>query len=130
VLIPIPDIEDLYVVSTDTKGAIILGNESSLEKLENILTVAATNKDSIIFIPSRKNELTEYLLNRWSNKDIGNDIVILHHTIQFKTNDWKAIRNLIRKSKNENTEEIIVVKEQEESRSLSKYCTSVNRVDT
>jgi len=121
VLIPIPDIEDLYVVSTDATGAVILGNECSLEKFENILTVAATNKDSIIFIPSRKNELTEYLLDRWSNKDNGNDLVLLHHTIQFKRNDWKAIRSLIRKSKNENIEEIIVTKDQEGTRNLSKY---------
>lgn len=121
VLIPVQGVEDLYVVSTDAKGAVILGNECGLEMLENILIVAAANKDSMIFIPSRKNELTEYLLNRWSNKDSGNDIVILHHTIQFKTNDWKAIRNLIRKSINENIEEVMVAKDQEEQRNLSKY---------
>lgn len=41
VLIPIQGVEDLYVIRTDTKGAVILGNECGLEMLENILIAAA-----------------------------------------------------------------------------------------
>jgi hypothetical protein len=118
---PDSHLEDFFVLSTDVRGAIILGNEHSLELLANLLLFSAKMKDSIVFIKCKKNKLTEYLLNRWSIKEKGNDLVLVHHSNQLKSNDWKDIRGLINKTKNHNKEVFDIDFDFGGKRDLSKY---------
>ncbi|MBD8497262.1 hypothetical protein [Paenibacillus arenosi] len=115
---PIPD---LFVLKTNTCGGIILGNETSLNILEKMFLLSSMTKDSLVYFNTRSTELTDYLLERWSIKDKGNDLVLLHHSIQFKTNDWKEIRNLIRKEKDFKIEQYDFNDDFDRKSNLGKY---------
>ncbi|MCR8843337.1 hypothetical protein NQ117_06545 [Paenibacillus sp. SC116] len=115
-------VQDMYVLKTNTQGGIILGNETSLHTLENMFLLSSITKDSLVYFNTRSTEVTDYyLLDRWSIEDKGNDLVLLHHSIQFKTNDWKEIRNLIRKTKDFKIEQYDFNKNIDRKSNLAKY---------
>jgi len=127
ILIPIFKLTKLYVISTDVRSAIVLGNESNLEYFSKLLLVMSQTKNSILYIPSKENRLTDYLQDRWSNKDSGNDLILLHHSLQFNPKDWKEIRYLLSKDRNERKEYLVINNDINIERNLSKYWYRENK---
>lgn len=118
-----PDItlSDLYIVQLQDQNHIIFGNENSLPKLASIFEYASNDSQSIIYINSRVNELTEYLRNGWSNNSKPLDLVILHHSIQLKTHEWKRIRDLWKKTVKQRKSSIIQTNVEEKHRKQEYY---------
>jgi hypothetical protein len=61
--------------------------------------------NKIIYLPTRKNTLTEYL-ERWFWDSSNNDLVLYHHSLQLDINEWKEIRKKLMKYKDIVTYEI------------------------
>ncbi|MFD1736836.1 hypothetical protein ACFSCX_09675 [Bacillus salitolerans] len=92
VLKPFNDFHNIYVNEITTKVFSIFGNESELKTLANLLYLLKRHKDIIIYLPLRKNPQSTYLKNRF-NYSVQHDMVLLHHSVQLNTKDWKWIRN-------------------------------------
>lgn len=94
VLIPTIQNKNTYIVESDSKAYMLYANKNDLIKLAGLLVFATQNKDTIIYLPTKKNHFTDYLKSIF-NIDNGLDLVILHHSIQFKHKCWKEIRKRI-----------------------------------
>ena len=94
VLIPILQNKDTYIVESNSKTYMLYANKNDLIKLAGLLVLATQNKDTIIYLPTKQNHFTGYLKSIF-DIDNGLDLVILHHSIQFKHKFWKEIRKRI-----------------------------------
>ncbi|MEI5908412.1 hypothetical protein WAK64_15280 [Bacillus spongiae] len=97
ILKPVIKFENTYVIETAPKVFIIFGNEEELKLLANLFNLVSCQKDVLIYLPVKKKSIPTYLKN-WSNYVKQRDLVILHHSTQFKTKNWKQLREKIRKS--------------------------------
>ncbi|MFO1443869.1 hypothetical protein KDN24_11755 [Bacillus sp. Bva_UNVM-123] len=105
ILKPEVELKHTYVLETAPRVYIIFGTEEELNILAHIIYLANFHKNYLFYLPLRKNVLTPYLKN-WSHYVRNHDLVLLHHSVQFQTKQWKTIRNSINKSLNETTLEV------------------------
>lgn len=94
ILIPKIGFNKTYVCEVDTDTFMLFGDESDLERLATIFTISSQEKDKIIYIPSKQNIVTTYLKERFGCPK-SDDLVLLHHLLQFRTKDWKKVRRLL-----------------------------------
>lgn len=94
VLTPLIEFDNLYDCTQNLDYLTILGDISSLLRLAYIFAVMHDEKNIIMYLPLRRHGLSEYLKSSQGEQS-ANDIVILHHMIQLKINDWKTIRGLL-----------------------------------
>lgn len=96
ILTPVIDLEQLFACTENLDYLIVFGDIKNFMRLAYIFAIICKGKNVIMYLPLKKHGLTEYLkLNQGENS--ANDIVVLHHTVQFKINDWKTIRGLLTK---------------------------------
>lgn len=74
----------------------ILASGDNLRKLAAVQVLSGQQKNTIIYFRTRINRLTEYL-NNWFWDSKGNDVLFLHHSMQFDVNEWKELRQLLAK---------------------------------
>ncbi|WML34332.1 hypothetical protein [Clostridium sp. OS1-26] len=96
VLTPLNDYNELFTCTQNLDYLTILGDISSLLRLAYIFAVMYDEKNIIMYLPLKRHGLTEYLKSSQGERS-AKDLVILHHTIQLKINDWKTIRGLLTK---------------------------------
>ncbi|MCM3783513.1 hypothetical protein M3231_11045 [Neobacillus mesonae] len=118
VITPTEEILGLHVVSAGIRSVVICADEGSLQRLSELLKILTRMKDIIVYLPSKQNPLTEYLMERWSTKGTGNDLVFMHHSLQFNTKDWKQLRSLMKKGSYQTKEVIPAAMEQRKTKPI------------
>jgi hypothetical protein len=92
---PTPDLEGLYACrlwSEPSNGLIIFGDTECLRKLAYLFIFIAQRKGTILYVPLKHRGLTKFL-KRQAGDQAAVDLVIAHHSLQFKPKAWKPIRN-------------------------------------
>ncbi|MBG9733339.1 hypothetical protein ABD86_14550 [Paenibacillus alvei] len=127
VLKPVIDLSNLYVFQVKEHNHIIFGNEHSLEILANLFEYSSNNPNSIIYLNTRNNMLTEYLSECWSNIQKSFDLVILHHSIQLKIHEWKQIRALRLRAMKSHTDAFVEIRNSTRNNSAN---TTIENIKT
>jgi len=92
------ELDDLFVIMTEAKSAVIFANEACLCVISSLVRYMETSNATILFVNVKRNALTDYLRASWSSQTHSKDLVLVHHSMQLRVHEWKQIRNLIRKS--------------------------------
>lgn len=96
VLVPRFSLEKTYVGEFGIDKFMIMANSDNLRKLAALQLLIGQQKNTIIYLQTRINGLPEYLKNWfWDSK--VNDILLLNHSRQFDVNEWKELRQLLKK---------------------------------
>lgn len=89
--------KDTYVLNVHGNSFVVFSNQEDLQRLGILWSIAARFKNAFIYLPTRKNPLTSYLKECWSQN--GLDLLLLQHHVQFPLKRWKTIRSNLRRGK-------------------------------
>ncbi|SFJ05904.1 hypothetical protein [Thermoflavimicrobium dichotomicum] len=94
ILTPTFDLAGIYIGEYQRADYMLFANGSQLRKLAALFHLIGTFRQSILYLPLKKNGVTKYIANWfWDSK--GNDLLLFHHSIQLNIHIWKQLRNKV-----------------------------------
>jgi len=96
ILSPVIPLTDTYIGVVTDNTPFVFANKADFISLATLFTLLTEMKGVIIYLPTRNNQ-TDYLKQIWFGVGNSLDMVICHHSLQFKQRLFKVLKNRLSK---------------------------------